>query len=512
MALQVADQMIEQNPDFWESYDQKGDILSSVGKHTEARQAYEKAVEVAPDNWKPHSQYGWFLDGQNHFEEAIERFSLAAELDSNQYDPVLGLAWVLRRMGKSSKAGPYQKRAVELGPYSARTHRHYGMYLEYVVGDIDEAVNYYIRAVKLNPRYDWGHESLAHAYAKLGRYAEALQAVDKAIEISPTESYFVLARAGYLAEASRLDSAITAYRSYLDMPLKPNYSFVQRRIADIYVVLRKYAQADSMYSLSISDPDSIQRGWGRFGAVNPLMYQGRFSDALDQLQKGIEIDQTELGNSEPLLDKYNRRGWIFLRYLDAPDSALAQFMEAEKVLDTLPSKTRNMLAWIKGAQAVSMAAAGEVQKARQILEESLEKIDRTEADLRRIYNGHLADIFWLAGEYNESVRQLKSICNEEPEFNSYFYLGVSYFGANHIDESVAMLEKAVARYDDSRFNSWGESVLCHYYLGQAYETAGRTNKAIEQYETFLDIWKNADEGLKSVEDATERLARLKNKS
>ena len=55
-------------------------------------------------------------------------------------------------------------------------------------------------------------------------------------------------------------------------------------------------------------------------------------------------------------------------------------------------------------------------------------------------------------------------------------------------------------------------VITHYYLGQAYEESGWTDKAIEQYETFLDIWKNADSGLTSVEDARTRLARLKSES
>ena len=51
--------------------------------------------------------------------------------------------------------------------------------------------------------------------------------------------------------------------------------------------------------------------------------------------------------------------------------------------------------------------------------------------------------------------------------------------------------------------------MLHYYLGQAYEQSRWRDRAIEQYETFLDIWKDADARLESVEDAKARLARLK---
>ena len=46
-------------------------------------------------------------------------------------------------------------------------------------------------------------------------------------------------------------------------------------------------------------------------------------------------------------------------------------------------------------------------------------------------------------------------------------------------------------------------------LGKIYEQKGRKDKAIEHYEKFLGLWKNADLGIAEVEDAGKRLAGLK---
>ena len=52
------------------------------------------------------------------------------------------------------------------------------------------------------------------------------------------------------------------------------------------------------------------------------------------------------------------------------------------------------------------------------------------------------------------------------------------------------------------------STIC-YNLQFYYEQQGDRAKAIEHYDKFLDLWKEVDSGLPEVDDARNRLARLK---
>ncbi len=87
--------------------------------------------------------------------------------------------------------------------------------------------------------------------------------------------------------------------------------------------------------------------------------------------------------------------------------------------------------------------------------------------------------------------------------------GRALLASGRASEAVKELETCVNRYFIEDFGSMSAGVEAHYYLGIAYEQSGAAKKAVRQYEEFLRIWKDADPGMKTVEDARARLARLR---
>ena len=77
------------------------------------------------------------------------------------------------------------------------------------------------------------------------------------------------------------------------------------------------------------------------------------------------------------------------------------------------------------------------------------------------------------------------------------------------------LDSAQKEFERITVLTTGRLVLGHLYaksfymLGKIFEQKDWNGKAIENYEKFLDLWKDADSGLPEIEDAKKRLAGMK---
>jgi len=163
------------------------------------------------------------------------------------------------------------------------------------------------------------------------------------------------------------------------------------------------------------------------------------------------------------------------------------------------------------------AASGNFEKAEIYLEVWWESMqDRNQSDSAWYWYSSGCIAFYR-GDSETSVQHLRTAADgvlPTPDGSwvhdrTQLMLARAYLESGRLDAAVSEYEGLLSTYTWGRIYSpiWG--VKTHYYLGQAYEQSGHHDKAVKQYETFLDIWKDADPGLESVDDAKERLARLK---
>jgi tetratricopeptide (TPR) repeat protein len=97
-------------------------------------------------------------------------------------------------------------------------------------------------------------------------------------------------------------------------------------------------------------------------------------------------------------------------------------------------------------------------------------------------------------------------------FTLQYKLAESYLASGRVDDAIKLLDRLLRYFDETRLNRPTLAVRGYYLLGTAYQQAGRNNEAIAQYQTFLEIWKDADPELDEVSDARIRLEVLKKSS
>jgi tetratricopeptide (TPR) repeat protein len=83
-----------------------------------------------------------------------------------------------------------------------------------------------------------------------------------------------------------------------------------------------------------------------------------------------------------------------------------------------------------------------------------------------------------------------------------------YFGSGELDKALQEYEK-ITKLTKDRFDYGDIYSKSFYMLGRIYEQKDWKGKAIENYEKFLALWKDADPVIPEVEEARRSLNALK---
>ncbi len=365
----------------------------------------------------------------------------------------------------------------------------------------EQAIAQWEKAIAIDPMYKLTYNSLAYMYNRIGNFEKSLWAINQYIALAPTEANPYDSRADLYAYNGKLDEAIDSYRKALQ--LKSDF-LSNAKLGTMYVFKGDYTRADSVFQAMAGNTDRDIRSQGRFYLCLILEYQGQFLRALEVLNDGISADRLEQYDGFWNVVKHERVAAIL--------QAQGHFNEALAVLEKRQPISRKMfpddIVNNRGWQVELLVQNNDLAKARDVAEALRRDVEKKDSSMMRVYWYSTASIAFAEGRFDDAIASLGRVPASFHDFSNSYLLGQAYLKKGALDKAVATFEDALSRYDDTQASNPYRSAMTRYLLGLAYEQSGWKDKAALQYKTFLQIWKDADPGIKEVDDARARLARL----
>jgi tetratricopeptide (TPR) repeat protein len=241
------------------------------------------------------------------------------------------------------------------------------------------------------------------------------------------------------------------------------------------------------------------------------LLQGKFEEVEIQRKQGLAR-----------VKSYGQSGWVSRVLLGAAeyDLRMGRFEEALKNSEeswTVAEKigALNNQRWTLHVKGLVLAAMGSDAEARQVASQLKEMIDAGINKKKiRLYYHLLGEIERASGNYSVAIENLKlalSLESHSPltvRLDFVNSLALTYYESGDLGSARDQYEK-MTTLTTTRLQDGDLYTKSFYMLGKIYEQQGDTSKAIEHYEKFLDLWKDADPGIAETEDAKKRLAGLK---
>jgi tetratricopeptide (TPR) repeat protein/tRNA A-37 threonylcarbamoyl transferase component Bud32 len=433
-----------------ERYRIQGDFYYSSEKtYDKAIEAYNKLLELYPEDSIGNTNLGSVYLELEEWDKAIERYEVCRKIKSRFTALYGSLADAYRAKGMNEKA--------------------------------TEVLEFYLNNVSDDAPI---HQELAHDYIHQGKYDLALVEMDKALTLDPTH--------------------------YLN--------FYYRGI--IFHYKEDFTQAEEEYLKLLEQTEPRSRYYARSGLAFLYLLQGRFEKTKEQIKQGIESIK-RLGIKWAESDRHCLLAYTLIKSKN-PREALKESTEAWKT--ALQVENLSLQRWallLKGYSYLELGSLDNAQKAAAELKEMTEKgINRKAIKYHRFLMGMIElkrENFSIAIGYFKDALSLLPYQHSllPPQLSDDHALFIEPLAFAYY--KTGDLEKAREEY--KRITSlisgrlpYGDIYAKSFYmLGKIYQEKGMKEKAIEHYQKFLTLWKDADAGIREVSEAKKQLASLGSK-
>ncbi|GAB4325120.1 MAG: hypothetical protein Kow0074_18550 [Candidatus Zixiibacteriota bacterium] len=370
----------------------------------------------------------------------------------------------------------------------------------------EESVAICRRIIALDSLNKNAFNEMAYSYNNLGELEQSIEAINRYIALAPEEANPYDSRGDLYAMRGKYDEAQQSYRQAVSK--NPNFVLAQLKIGLLQLLTRQFAAAESTFTTMVKQAGPTVRSFGRLGLACIHAHQGRFRKAIELLNSGMEADRMEQFTGWPYMIKMHSKIHLH-EALGDYRQALAATNDAQPVTNALSPVMGH---WLIGVKAELLDRLGYPVQADSLIGELYRLRTATGSTADELYYIEQLNLAIQRGEnpairaYADSILQLRTL--DARGFYLNEALARAYLAQSTPADAIPILERLLEGFDENATMDGGIVITLHYHLARAYEMSGWTEKAIARYEHFLELWRDADPGIREVDDARARLAAL----
>ena len=481
--IQLMEKAVAIDPEFAAAYHAMGAGHHNLGNSLESRKNYQKAFKLKDRV----SEKEYLMLKASEEENFVEKMNACLELKELYPDD----AALNNRLSLLYSYIEENKKAIELMEINRKRDPdavppHWNLSCFYAAegsyDKVEEILEYYLNSYSDNAFLRW---RLAINYYCQGKYGRAL------------------------AEATKANARNPVY--YMEM-----------LISDIYFGQGDLTKAEELYQRLLESDNESAPIWARSKLGCVYLTEGKFKDVVDQWKMGMDL-AAKIGE----ITSWNAGVVGFHFYLayvyllqGKSEAALEEWKlgwsdrERDVYFMSRIVFRAPLLLYLKGRIHVENEELQEALRTANEIREIAEKLAYTKG-IR--YHHLLMGLIELKNEnYLKAIEYLEQASSllpfqsiEEGDDHAIFMepLALAYYRSDDLEKARVEYEK-ITTLTTGRIYYGDVFARAFYMLGKIYEKQGIRAKAIDHYEKFLDLWKDADPGIPEVEDARERLAGL----
>jgi tetratricopeptide (TPR) repeat protein len=480
-SIELLEQAISLDPKFAYAYSLLGTVYSNLGYVAKEKEYKRKSLELSehlPDRERYRIQSFYYQTSEATYDRAIEAFEKRLQIEPNEVNAARNFASIYSSLEQWDKAlelvqGNITSNVEAVFPYqlAASAYSAKGLY-----GKAREILEDYRRT---HADLSFIRRGLAYVYLCQCKIDLASEEADKAFTLAPSDYSNILAKGDINCLIGDFSSARENYLRLLDS-------------ADI--------------------PDHLD-GRARLGLL--YLSQGKIGKALEEAKQGM-IESDELADMDGKSGFSRLSGYIHLCSGKSKE-ALKELDQAKEDAYEIGSITGQIKSLrLKGLALLEINSINEAQATAEGIKKLVEKW--LDGKLIRYYYNLVGNIEIKRGNYSKAIEYLnKAIsflayqCSPDTDAHALFYepLARAYFKSGNLVKAQEQCEK-ITQLTTGRLHYGDIYAKAYYMLGKIAGQQGDKARARENYQKFLDLWKDADPGLPEVEEARKRLAGLQN--